>query len=70
MKKISSGIVGDEEVPLSTSAADTGNIFRYDYVANQYIYNLSTKTMSIGTWQLKIALGDTTSYEVEISLKK
>ncbi len=41
--KISNGIVGIDEIPLSTSNADTGNQFRYN--GNQYIYNLSTDTL-------------------------
>jgi len=54
--KISSGIAGNNEIPLSTSAVDTGNIFRYDSINNQYIYNLSTDVFIPGTWQLKVVL--------------
>ena len=42
----------------STSAADTGNTFRYDPTADQYIYNLATKPLSPGTWHIAIDLGD------------
>jgi len=47
--KISNGVVGSDEIPLSTSTADTGNLFRYDSVQNQYIYNLATNTLSAGS---------------------
>ncbi|MFQ6056088.1 MAG: PxKF domain-containing protein, partial [Methanosarcinales archaeon] len=67
--KISDGVVGTDEIPLSTSAADTGNIFRYDAEGNQYIYNLSTDTLSVGTWQLKVVLDDGKNYTVIISIK-
>jgi len=39
-------------------AADAGNSFRYDPTAQQYIFNLSTKTWSPGTWELKATLDD------------
>ena len=67
--KISNGIVGTDEIPLSTSNADTGNIFRYDAVNNEYIYNLSTDTLSVGSWQLKVVLDDGKYYTVVISIK-
>lgn len=41
----------------STSAADTGNVMRWDPVGQQYIYNLATKTLSKGTWQVTMDLG-------------
>lgn len=67
--KIQDGIVGTEEAPLSTSSAGTDNFFRYDQTENKYIYNLSTKTMSVGTWQLKVALDDGRNYTVIISIR-
>lgn len=67
--KISNGIAGSDEIPLSTSSADADNKFRYDQNSNQYIYNLSTNSMTAGTWQLKVALDDGKSYTVLISIK-
>lgn len=54
---------------LSTSSAEPGNLFRYDDLENQYIFNLSTKNMSVGTWQLRISLDDGTSYFSNITLR-
>lgn len=54
--KINESVLGNDEIPLSTSAADVGNQFRYDPNGQQYIFNLSTDTMSPGTWQLKAVL--------------
>jgi len=70
--KISDGINGTEveENAVSTSAATTGNFFRYDSTNNQYIFNLATKGLSIGTWKIRIELDDGTSKYVQISLKK
>jgi len=57
-------IVGD-----STSAATTGNLFRYDDTDNQYIFNLATKELSTGTWEITITVNDTGFYSVRIGLK-
>jgi hypothetical protein len=66
--KISDGITGTDEIPFSTSNADMGNIFRYDAENNQYIYNLATNNLSVGSWQLKVILDDNRFYTVMISI--
>ena len=53
----------------STSGADTGNTFRYDTEENQYIFNLNTKNLSPGTWQLQIHLDDGATKTGIIKLK-
>ena len=66
---VTSGTGVDEAI--STSAATTGNLFRYDPTGQQYIFNLSTKlgytnpnggttAFSTGGWTLSIDLGDGT----------
>ncbi|HEV8122588.1 MAG TPA: PxKF domain-containing protein [Candidatus Polarisedimenticolia bacterium] len=83
LAKITSDILGSEVEATSTSAADTGNTFRYDASGDQYIYNLATKTftngnttpLSAGTWQIRIAQYNGTTEigtmgTVIISLKK
>ena len=67
---VTDGITGAELEATSTGSADTGNTFRYDGTNNQYIFNLSTKGFSQGTWQIRIDLGDGTQRTVLISLKK
>jgi len=67
--KISEGVVGTEVEAVSTSAATTGNLFRYDFTSDQYIFNLATKPLSPGTWEIKIELDDGTSQFVTIILK-
>ena len=67
--KISNNIIGSYAEAALTSAATTGNLFKYDPTANQYIFNLATKGLSTGTWQIKIQLGDSQEYTVNISLK-
>jgi hypothetical protein len=56
--KMSNSIVGTYVEATSTSAADTGNTFRYSSTDDQYIYNLATKPLSAGAWQIAIDLGD------------
>ena len=53
----------------STSGADSGNLSRYDSTENQYIYNLSTSSLSTGTWQIKVMLDDGSTKTVFIGLK-
>ncbi len=67
LAKIQDGIVGIDEVPLSTSNADTGNNFRIE--GNQYVYNLDTGILSVGTWQVKVVLDDGASHAVIISIQ-
>lgn len=67
-QKISTDASGVEEA-ISTSAATTGNFFRYDLNDNQYIFNLSTKGLTSGTYQLSITLNDGQTYNVQIGLK-
>ena len=67
--KVSNGVTGDELEATTNVAATTGNLFRYDPTNNLYIYNLDTKQMSRGTWQLTVTFEDGLSKTVLISLK-
>jgi hypothetical protein len=65
--QISGGVVGTEQEAVSTSSADSGNLFRYS--GGQYIFNLGTTGLAAGTWRLRIDLGDCLERTVLISLK-
>lgn len=67
--KYNEKVLGTELEAASTSAATSGNLFRYDPTSNQYIFNLSTKGLEAGTYQVSIILGDGTTKKVQISLK-
>ncbi|MDM5326334.1 PxKF domain-containing protein [Neobacillus sp. CF12] len=54
---------------VSTSSAVKENLFRYDSIANQYIFNLSTKSMSAGIYNIMIDVGNRTFYDFNILLK-
>jgi hypothetical protein len=60
---------GSDVEAISTSNATTGNLFRYDATAGQYIFNLGIKTLSAGTYQLRIDLGDGVLHTVNITLR-
>ena len=68
LRKIDNGIEGTQLEATSTSAADTGNTFRWS--DGQFIFNLATKPLSAGTWKITIDLGDGFPRSVLISLKK
>jgi hypothetical protein len=66
---------------ISTAAATTGNLFRYDATSQQYIFNLSTKagytnadgtaaSFAAGTWTLSVVLGDGGTRSINIQLVK
>jgi len=50
--------VGEPIEVESTSGADTGNLFRYDADDDQYIFNLNTKSLSPGAWQIQVHITD------------
>ncbi|MDT4985708.1 MAG: hypothetical protein QOF95_3198 [Pseudonocardiales bacterium] len=67
--KISNGVAGSDVEAVSTAAATTGNLFRYDATSGQYIFNWSTKGLTVGTYLLKINLGDGVLHTVQVSLR-
>lgn len=67
LSKVSGGTAGAELAATSTSAAVSDNSFRYD--GSVYIFNLATKGLSAGTYQLRVDLGDGVGHPVVITLK-
>ena len=62
------GTIGNEEEGIPNNKKKAGNDFRYDSTSNQYIFNLNTKSLSEGTWQIRVSLDDGTSHTVLVSL--
>ena len=46
--KVSNGIIGSDVEAVSTAAATSGNLFRYDPMSGQCIFNWSTKGLLPG----------------------
>lgn len=53
----------------STSAADVGNVMRWDPVAQQYVYNLATKDLARGLWELTLDFGGGHAKTVKVGLR-
>jgi len=67
--KISNSVTGSYVEAASPGAANSGSTFRYDPDGNLYIFNLSTKGLSTGTWSLRVSLGDGVDHAVGLSLR-
>ncbi len=67
--KVTDQVDGTYQEAVSTAAADSGNTFRYDPEANQYVFNLGTKSMSTGAYSLRVEVNGLVTKEVLISLK-
>jgi hypothetical protein len=67
--KYDNNILGHEMDAVSTSNAVSGNLFRYDSTSNEYIFNFSSKGLTVGTYLITVYLNDGTNQKVKISLK-
>jgi Tol biopolymer transport system component len=67
--KATDQVVGTYVEAESMASADSGNTFRYDTLAGQYIFNLGTKSLSTGSYSLRVEVNSVVMKEVLISLK-
>jgi hypothetical protein len=59
-----------EEVdPVASGNANSGDLFRYDTDGGYYVFNLSTKGFSAGTYRLEFAIDGVVWGDVQISLR-
>lgn len=58
LTRVSGGTPGTVTESLTTGSANTGCVFRYDEVEGNYVYNLSAKGLSAGTYAVEIHHGD------------
>ncbi len=66
--KITNAVEGTFAEAEAKGNSSSGNVFSQDG-SGQYHYNLDSKTMSTGTWSLRITLNDGTTYTTHISLR-
>jgi hypothetical protein len=60
----------DPLVVEDAGTANPDNAFRYDETLPGYVFNLSTKTLSPGTWELRFSIGgDTREYSVTFDVR-
>jgi beta propeller repeat protein len=59
-----------EQKASSLSNPKDSNVLRYDPLTGQYKYNLDTKPLSTGTWQLRIRAGDGITQTMTIKIIK
>ena len=69
LTKVTNDEIGEVNEVVETVNATSGNLFRYDEKNNHYIYNLSTKGLDKGTYELKVILDDGNAYSVQIGLR-
>jgi DNA-binding beta-propeller fold protein YncE len=62
--------IGNPIEPTSKGGANVENTFRYDVLDDQYIYNLNTKGLSEGMWQIIVFLDDCTTKYAFMFLRK
>jgi hypothetical protein len=62
-------VLGTETEATLTATPTNGKDFTYDATSGQYQFNLSTKPLSVGTWNVKLTLGDGTVRRTRISLR-
>ncbi|MBI2815614.1 MAG: PxKF domain-containing protein [Acidobacteria bacterium] len=51
-------VVGTDAEPVANTNGDTGNAMRYDYTANQYIFNWDIAGLPNGTYSIRVDLAE------------
>jgi hypothetical protein len=69
--KLTDAILGtvEEITPDAAGNSNVDNFFRYDPIAERYVYNLSTKGYSSGTYLVEAVLNDGQSYAAQVSIR-
>jgi hypothetical protein len=67
--KVSNEIAGAVVESLPATAATTGNLFRWDPVESQYVFNWSTRGLATGTYELRVDVGEGAPRTVMVSLR-
>jgi hypothetical protein len=68
--KTSNAIEGTHQESVCNDTADIGDLFRYKSSTGEYVFNLSTRNLTEGTYRISADLGDGIPHTVRISLKR
>ncbi|MHB0981351.1 MAG: S8 family serine peptidase [Thermoleophilia bacterium] len=68
LAKVVNGVPGAEQPGTSSATSEVGNAFRYSATQDQYVFNLATKRLTSGVWQIRVMLDDGVSYVALIRL--
>ncbi|MDA2921757.1 hypothetical protein MYX07_00640 [Patescibacteria group bacterium AH-259-L07] len=68
--EIINGVPQPEQPAVSSGKANLDNIARYDLDKNQYVFNLSTKDLSPGQYQIRADLGDESIQTITVTLEQ
>lgn len=66
--KVENDTIVSEQAATSTNSNKSENVFRYDSTDNNYIFNLYTKSLSKGTWRIRVALENGISHTVLVNI--
>ncbi|MHA2305580.1 MAG: NosD domain-containing protein [Candidatus Hodarchaeales archaeon] len=70
LAQVIDGVVEEDDYMPATSSgeANEGNVFRYDPEEKQFIFNLETSELTLGTYRLRITLDDGQVFEINITI--
>jgi hypothetical protein len=68
--KLSDTVTGTATEKVCVVIATSGDTFKYDSTNKEYVFNLATKYLTQGTYQIKADLGDGVEHVVRVSLKR
>jgi hypothetical protein len=69
MERYSMTVLGTDVESTVTATPTNGKDFTYHVDSGKYHYNLSTKPLTVGTWNIKLTLGDGTVGRTRVSLR-
>ncbi len=57
------------EIAGEPNGSNEGNVFKYDSAGEQYVFNLSTKSLSVGQWRIRVAVDNGPAAQAMLTLR-
>jgi hypothetical protein len=70
VQRLTNGQPTGPVIPATPSGGSSGNVARYDFTNQQYVFNMNTKSMAVGFWRISVLLDDGRTKTVDIDLTK